>query len=293
MLTHLNRTPAPPARAVVLGATGFIARAVIARLGAARIPTLAVASAQVDLTRPGAWQALASLVAPGDALVMTAALTPDKGRDAATLLRNLAMADNVAQVIAARPGTHVVYLSSDAVYDWRQPLVSEEVAPSPTDLYSTMHLAREQVLGAAAAAAGVPFAVLRPCAVYGPGDTHSSYGPNRFVRTALAQGAIELFGEGEEERDHVFIDDVAAVVEAVLLARSAGTLNVVSGRSTSFGEVAREIVRLAPRSVAIRPKERRGPITHRHFDPTALFRAFPRHRPTPLVEGLRRSLAAP
>lgn len=290
MLTHLQSTPARPARVVILGAGGFIARALSTKLGADQVPCLAVASRQVDLAEPGAGAKLAALLQPGDAVVMTAALTPDKGRDTATLMRNLRMAAGVAEALALRPCAHFVYLSSDAVYDWRHPLVSEASAPSPTDLYSTMHLAREQVLAAATAAAKVPYCILRPCAVYGPGDTHNGYGPNRFARSALAEGRIKLFGAGEETRDHVFIDDVVGVIGLALRHRSAGTLNVVSGRSVSFAEVATSVARLCPRPVVIETLPRGGPVTHRHFDATALLRAFPAHRPTSLAAGLPRLL---
>jgi nucleoside-diphosphate-sugar epimerase len=293
MLTHLHPSPSAPQRVVLLGANGFIPRALAARLAAQRVPFIAIGSAQVDLSTPEAGPRLAALFQPGDAVVMAAALTPDKGRDTGTLMKNLRMAESVATALSARPVAHLTYLSSDAVYDWKQPLISEAVAPSPTDLYATMHLAREQVLAAATTAAQVPYAILRPCAVYGPGDTHNSYGPNRFARTAQAEGKIKLFGAGEEMRDHVFIADVAAVVTLVLSHRSTGVLNVVSGRSASFGEVAARIAAHHPRPVVIETQPRGGPITHRHFDTTALLRAFPSHRPTGLAEGLAALCSAP
>ena len=292
MLNHLHVSPVAPARVVILGANGFIPKALAAKLSADQTPFIAISSQQLDLTAANAGAKLAALLQPGDAVVMAAALTPDKGRDTATLMKNLRMAENVAVMLAAKSCSHFIYLSSDAVYDWRQPLISESIAPSPTDLYSTMHLTREQVLATAATAAKVPYAILRPCAVYGPGDTHNSYGPNRFARTARAEGKIKLFGTGEETRDHVFIDDIATVIALALSHRSTGVLNVVSGRSATFGEVAAAIVKLSPSPVAIEPQPCGGPVTHRHFDATALARSFPSHRPAGLADGLLKTFAA-
>jgi len=48
-----------------------------------------------------------------------------------------------------------------------------------------MHRTRELMLAAEAKA---PLAILRLTAVYGAGDTHNSYGPNRFLRQALKDG---------------------------------------------------------------------------------------------------------
>ncbi len=289
MLTHLHPSPVAPARVVILGAQGFIARDLAAALRAQGTEVRPVASQEIDLSEHAAAEKLQSLLRADDAVVMTSALTPDKGKGAAVLMKNLRMAEQVALALATRPCGHFIYLSSDAVYDWRQPLVSEETAPSPTDLYSLMHLAREQVLGAAAAAAQVPCCVLRPSAVYGAGDTHNGYGPNRFIRSAATEGKIRLFGAGEETRDHVAIADVVAVLTLALGHRSRGVLNVVSGRSISFGDLARQVALLAAKPVAIEVLPRSGPVTHRHFDPTTLHRSFPLHRPTPLEFGLQRA----
>ncbi|HEX7632364.1 MAG TPA: NAD(P)-dependent oxidoreductase [Lacunisphaera sp.] len=292
MLTHLHPSPVAPVRVVILGANGFIPRALAAKLTADKVSFVAVASQQLDLSAADAGPKLAALLQPGDAIVMAAALTPDKGRDLATLMKNLRMAENVAAALSVKPVAHFIYLSSDAVYDWRHPLISEATAPSPTDLYSTMHLAREQVLAATTATIKVPYAILRPCAVYGPGDTHNSYGPNRFARTALAEGKIRLFGAGEETRDHVCIDDVVGIIALTLAHRSTGVLNVVSGRSATFAEVAAQVAALCPQPVAVESQPQGSPVTHRHFDATALRRAFPAHRSLALATGLGPLLAS-
>ena len=93
-----------------------------------------------------------------------------------------------------------------------------------------MHALRERML-TATLAAGTPLAVLRPTLIFGPGDTHNSYGANRFMRAAAADRRVPLFGQGEEQRDHVFVDDVVRIVQLVLERRSSGTLNLVTGRN--------------------------------------------------------------
>ena len=149
-----------------------------------------------------------------------------------------------------------------------------------------MHLAREVMIRASARG---PVAVLRPTLVFGADDTHNSYGPNRLRRMAQKDGRIVLFGEGEEMRDHVEVDDVAALTLEVLRHRSAGTLNVASGRAISYAELARKVARLFDRPIAITGTPRQTPITHRHFDVTALRRAFPTFAFTTLDDGLARA----
>lgn len=291
MLTHQNANPQVPARVVLLGASGFLAKALIRRLHAAAIPFVAVGSRDVDLTDASAPAKLALVLRPGDSVVVTSALTPDKGRDVRTLMSNLRMAESLCAALAETACGHVIYISSDAVYDTRSSLIDEQSSCEPADLYALMHTARERMLGNICQVRKIAYAVVRPCAVYGPGDTHNSYGPNRFIRMALKDRAISLFGGGEERRDHIFVDDVARILELCLVHASTGTINAVSGCAVPFGEVARMAAQAAGPDVRIESKPRGGPVTHRHFDPTALVKAFPGFRPKPLEEGIKETVA--
>ena len=290
MLSHQLREPSPPRRVVVLGSRGFVGSALVELFRRDGWSHLALSRSDVDLSEPGAGAGVRSILQPHDAVVVAAALTPDKGRDVAPLMKNLRMAEALAEALPEARCAHLVYISSDAVYDGRESMISEDTAPSPTDLYSLMHSARERILGHVAQAHAIPFCVLRPCAIFGPGDTHNSYGPNRFVRSALKERRIKLFGAGEETRDHVYVEDVVAMIREVLQQRSTGILNAVSGQAVSFGDLARLIAELAGHEVTVDSLPRSGPVTHRQFDTTVLLKSLPHVRPTELREGIRRTI---
>jgi nucleoside-diphosphate-sugar epimerase len=131
--------------------------------------------------------------------------------------------------------------------------------------------------------------VLRSTLVYGAGDTHNSYGPNRFRRQAAQEGRITLGGGGEETRDHLFVEDVAELLGRVLAHRSRGLLNLATGRSHTFADVAAGVAAQFPEPVAVVTTPRTGPITHRAFDITRLLSAFPGFVFTPLEAGLARA----
>ncbi len=291
MLAHQFESAQKPARVIILGASGFLAVKLAKGLVEDQIVYRSVGSKEVDLIEPASADKLAGLLQADDALVVTSALTPDKGRDVTTLMKNLRMAENICTALARARCAHVVYISSDAVYDTRSALIDEQSTCEPSDLYALMHIAREKMLGHTCLAAKISLAIVRPCAVYGVGDTHNSYGPNRFMRTALSDGAIRLFGEGEEQRDHVFASDVVEIVKLCLLHRSAGVLNAASGKAISFRQVAQYVVDAVKRDVRVEPQARTGPVTHRHFDITALVRCFPRFRPTAAQAGIAQSVS--
>jgi UDP-glucose 4-epimerase len=292
LIEHLNQAETKPRRVVILGAGGFLGRAVGKELASRGIPTVGVSSRDVDLTQPESVAALAAIVNPDDAVAFISALTPDRGRDATTMLRNIAMGKHVADALEKSPCSHVVYMGSDAVYADDASLVTSESPCNPSSFHGVMHLAREVILKTTLGKLSIPLLILRPCAVYGPGDTHNSYGPNRFVRTALKDGKVTLFGHGEERRDHVYVDDVARLTADALCRRSAGLLNVATGESTSFYDVAERVVAASGRRVEIVELPRSSPITHRHFDAAEHLLAFPQFHYTPLDRGLETMVAS-
>jgi nucleoside-diphosphate-sugar epimerase len=316
MLKHLNAAAQRPARVVVLGARGFLSTHLQSWCERQKLACHAVSSRDVDLTRADASLRLGELLRPDDAVVMTSSLEPGKGRDYRTLMANLRMAETVAGALETASCAQLVYLSSEAVYDANQIPLDEDSSREPTDFYALAHTGREMLLAGELGRRGIPVCVLRLTAVYGPGDTHNAYGPNRFVREALGEGRIVLFGKGEERRSHVYVGDAVDIIGRALLHRSSGTLNVAVRRALTYKQVADEVVRLAGRPVEIAYAPRTVPVIHRPYKPTqvfrflynlgrpigpvvhrtflnpALFAAFPDFQFTPIDEGLGALIAA-
>jgi nucleoside-diphosphate-sugar epimerase len=289
MLEHRNASPQAPSRVVVIGAKGFVGGALVARLARDRIPTLALGRSELDLLQPGASDKLASLLKPTDSVVAVSAMAPVK--NTRMLADNMALMLAMVEALARAPVAHVVNISSDAIYA-DGPLPLTEASPAaPTSLHGAMHAARELAFRAEVKA---PQAHLRPTLIYGASDPHNGYGPNRFRRLAAEGKDIVLFGEGEERRDHVHIDDVAEIIARVLAHKSTGALNIATGEVHSFRAIAEQVVEISGRRVAIQGSPRSGPMPHngyRPFDIAGCRRAFPDFRYTALREGLRKSAA--
>jgi UDP-glucose 4-epimerase len=283
MLTHRYAEPRKPSRVVVLGSNGFIGRALVAYLNDKGVPVLALGRKEIDLTAKDAADRLTSLLQPNDTLVFLAALTPDKGRGIAPFLANQRMGAAVTEVLESSSVGHLIYVSSDAVYPFRSGLINEESCAEPTDLYGAMHLSREIMMRQAAK---VPVAVLRPTLIYGVGDSHNSYGPNRFHRSAHNDKRIILFGEGEETRDHIFVGDVVALIDEAIKHCSSGVLNLATGFSIAYVDLANMVAALFSAPIEITRIPRQNQITHRRFDVTAIRRSFPNFKFTSLEEGL-------
>lgn len=286
MLIHLKSAPANPSRVVVIGAGGFIAGAVLERLRAAGVTILPLGRPDLDLLQPGAGQKLAAQLRTDDTVLFASAKAPV--RNIAMLQENLVMAEAVCAALKGCLVAHVVYLSSDAVYKDSLDPLTEQSCAEPGSLHGVMHLARELALRTEYAG---PLAIVRPTLVYGYDDPHNGYGPNRFYRLADEGKEIVLFGEGEERRDHVDVEDVAELVLQVILHKSTGVINAVSGEVASFRELAEFVAASFDPKVAIKASPRSGPMPHngyRSFDNTAVAKAFPGFKFRSWNEGLGR-----
>lgn len=286
MLNNLRATAQKPSRVVILGAGGFIGGAIARRCESSGIPVLGLGREQFDLTAADASNRLVAMLRAEDTLVFVSAKAPV--RNLAMLRENLLMAEAVCGAVKKVPVAHLVYLSSDAVYrDSPEPLVESSCA-EPGSLHGAMHLAREIALRSDFAG---PFAIVRPTLVYGLDDPHNGYGPNRFRRLAADGKEIILFGEGEERRDHVDVEDVAGLIAQIVLHKSEGVINAASGEVASFRELAEFVSAAFASKVLIKGSPRNGPMPHdgyRPFDNTAVARAFPGFRFRPWREGLTR-----
>ncbi|MDX2099762.1 MAG: NAD-dependent epimerase/dehydratase [Leptolyngbyaceae cyanobacterium bins.59] len=293
MIHHHHPSPVNPDRVVVLGGSGFVGRYLLSHLKTLEIPVVSFTSGELDLCQPESVENLKQTLQPTDSLVVISALTPDRGRDIRTLMRNLSMIEHTCAALTEGACAQVVYISSDAVYADEANPVKETSCCDPSGFHGVMHLARERMLLQTTKAAKIPLLILRPSLLYGPGDTHNGYGPNRFLRTAEKDRKITLFGNGEEKRDHIYIEDVAQIIGLGLLHGSEGVLNVATGTAVSFFEAAQTIVDLwkGQAEVQIECLPRSNPITHRHFDITETYKAFPTFQYQSIASGLQKTFA--
>lgn len=233
-------------KALVLGHTGFVGAALSRELTALGLAVEGVSTKSADLTDPAAATRACAGADAGTAVVLASALTLDGQEDSVELYeKNTAMTVNVARALQGKSPALVAYLSSFTVYGDADGagLVGEDAPLKPATLYAASKLAGERVL----AAAGLPLLTLRLARVYGPGARAAVYGPTAFVRSIRERGVVELFGDGSEKRDHLYIDDSAKLCARLIADGRTGSYNVAGGESRSFREVADALARVSPR----------------------------------------------
>lgn len=273
-------------RVVVLGASGFIGKALATALVSRKATLVAPTSKELDLSDPQSSDKLKNLLKPQDIVVFISALTPDRGKDRNTLLKNIQMAHQFCNGLAGAKPAYVLYVSSDAVYGDQWAVRNEDTPCNPSSFHGMMHCARELMVTQLCQTEKVSLGIIRPVAVYGAGDTHQGYGPNRYIKSARSEGSISLFGGGEEKRDHLYIEDLVELCMRCIVSQTSGVYNAASGTSTTFFDVANAVKAVFVPNAIIKTSPRGGPVTHIHYDTVKVLKTFPDLRMSTLNEGL-------
>ena len=244
-------------------------------------------SSNLDLTSPESVDQLCEVLDDTTTLIVAARSRRTVDR-LLSFCDDTAIAANVARALYRQPVRKCLCLSSLSVYGEISTNLSitEETAVAPTSPYGTAKFASEAVLRQAGVQALIPTVILRPCMLFGPGDTSRAYGPTRFIRSILSGEKVRLFGDGSELRDYLFIEDFVNIAVQLALNDHCGTFNVGSGYSHSFGEIVTYLREIADREFDVIQDTRRAAQVDLQIDPTKLLAALPGLRFTPLQEGL-------
>ncbi len=195
----------------------------------------------------------------------------------------------------AKRGLKLVYLSSAAVYGDPVKLpVSEEHPARPQSPYGLSKLQGEEVLRNFATVYGLKYVILRLFNVYGPGQNPSYAGViTSFLKRALGGEPLIIYGDGEQTRDFIYVDDVARVIEFLIEEDvfDNEVYNVGSGEPVTIKDLAKIIVKLVGKELPIiHASPRPGDIRNSVADVSKL-RKFFKVLPTPLEDGLKKTLS--
>ncbi len=149
------------------------------------------------------------------------------------------------------PGARLVFTGTRGQYGPAVTLPVDEDAPTnPKGIYEISNLTAEKIIQVYNDVHGVRSTLLRLTNIYGPRAQmkHHRYGvANWFVRLALDDETISVFGDGSILRDFLYVDDcVDAIIQAAIHDGGVGEIfNVGIEHSMSIRELVESIVRIA------------------------------------------------
>jgi len=132
-----------------------------------------------------------------------------------------------------------IFASSGAPVGEVEPPITEDKAPRPLSPYGASKLAGEGYCSAYFRSYGVRTVALRFGNVYGPRSHHKNSIVAKFFRQAMRGEPLEIYGDGNQTRDFLFIDDL---VQAIMLSVRAGIggeiFQIATSIETSVNEIA-------------------------------------------------------
>ena len=273
LTSNLNSKAKNPKRVVIFGKKGFIAKNICNKLIKKKIKIKAISKSEVNLIYKSSIKKISKIIKKDDTVLFISAKAPVKNEK--MLISNLLMVNNFVLGVNKKKFSHFIYISSDAVYSDSKKLINENSKSLPESLHGIMHLTRENIFKLFIKA---PICILRPTLIFGKEDPHNGYGPNRFYRLAKNNKNINLFGKGEELRDHVSVHDVSEIILNTILFKTSGILNVCTGKVFSFYNIAKIIVNSLNCKSRIFFLKRKGPMPHggyRAFNNSLISKLFP------------------
>lgn len=290
-------------RVLLTGATGFIGRHAVAPLMAAGHELHAVTTQEEPGGADGVTWHRADLlggpevvdeVAPEILLHLAWYVEPGLYWRAPENVRWVEASLALLRAFSGAGGRRAVVAGTSAEYQWQglDGLCDEQRTPlRPATLYGGAKHALHAVAARYAEQAGFELAWGRVFLVYGPGEPEGRLVPS--VGRALLAGEPVATTRGDQVRDFMYVDDVAAAFAALADRDTVGAVNVASGEPVAVRDVVDTLAGLAGRPDLLRL----GALPSREGDPPLLVADVSRLRDevgfaprVGLVEGLEKTL---
>jgi nucleoside-diphosphate-sugar epimerase len=236
---------------LVTGSQGFVGKHLRRALELRHVDVVGVdrpgtgAEVELDLSDPHFnARHLASQLGKIDGVIyMAATITRGSAVDAVARANLRAIADAAVSTFEefSAKGAHFVYCSTYKTYGPSVGLIDPELPPQRPDphSYGAAKSLAERLLEIAARRMSVPYAVVRPTCIYGPGQ-HIKNAIPRFL-SALWEGKRPVvFGTGREVRDDVLAADLAYCLAEACLRRESGAFHAAGERARTIFEVAEQ-----------------------------------------------------
>jgi nucleoside-diphosphate-sugar epimerase len=137
--------------------------------------------------------------------------------------------------------TKLIFLSSSMVYgDFKKTPVKEDHPTQPKEIYGTLKLMAEKLIEAYGKRHDISYSIIRPSAVYGPGDRNARV-IFKFARAAIDGKSITVDGDGENLADFTNIKDIGRAIYLCALSNNTDgkIYNATTGASVSLNDVLR------------------------------------------------------
>jgi len=160
-----------------------------------------------------------------------------------------------------------IYASSSSVYGLCDELPLRETSrPQPLSPYGVTKLAAENLVQLYHRNYNLKTVALRYFTVYGPRQ-RPDMAFHKFIRRALNDEPIQVFGDGSQTRDFTFIDDITAANVKAMAAPAGSIMNIGGGSRISLRQCLHLLEDILGKSInTIEQETQKGDMKHTYAD---------------------------
>ena len=162
-----------------------------------------------------------------------------------------------------------ILASSNAVAGEQIPPIDEKKIPQPLSPYGASKLTGEALCSAYYHSFGIKTISLRFANLYGPYSDHKTSVITLFMQRISDQMPLTIYGDGNQTRDFVHVDDVCQAVYLSMVAEGSfgEVFQIASGKETSVNELVELLKEVTEKEIGIvYESERTGEIRRNYSD---------------------------
>lgn len=165
-----------------------------------------------------------------------------------------------------------IFASSGASVGKTNPPIHENIPPRPVSPYGASKLSGEAYCSAYFNTFGIKTISLRFGNVYGPLSKHKNSVVAKFFKLAIEGKPLEIYGDGNQTRDFIYIDDL---IEAIILSVKADiggeVFQIATYSETTVNEIASKIKEIVEKTLSkevqiVYSKPRLGDVRKNYSD---------------------------
>lgn len=232
-----------PHRIALIGGSGFVGSNFI-RLYGGKADVKNISRKSGEITEYSAAQLKKAMYGCDSAVILAAKkVNPKEKQSLALYEENTSIVENTLEACKSLGIRNIVYASSRCVYDNSQKSpVSEEGKINPINYYGISKYTGELLCEYYNRNFGFNIKILRLSQVIGKDE--NGYAIDTFMKSAMANLPINIFGKGAGRRDYIYIKDAAdAIWRALVNYERHGVYNIGSGSGTTTVQLAQAVVK--------------------------------------------------
>ena len=221
---------------------------------------------------------------------MTIGIKKQLGDNYNNYIINMKIFMNFLKLIENKKKLTIIFFSSLEVFSNSNPkkTINENTPYNTLTYYGLSKIQNEIILKKFCNEKNFKCIILRPPLVYGINDKTKGYGPTDFFFKSKSNKFIEIWGNGKELREFIYIDDIPIIILKLLKIKISLEINIISSKSYNYNNIVNCLETITQKKIMYKRKKRTGAITNHKYSNEYLVKNIGKFKFTKLIDGLNK-----